>query len=122
MGQGIRTALAMLIADELDVDWSAVRIVQAPADSQYGNQVTGGSVSVRTYYDGMRKAGAVARQMLVDAAAQSWGVEAGACQTEAGHVIHPDGQPKIAYGDLVEEAARMSVPRDVQIKEEAQLR
>jgi isoquinoline 1-oxidoreductase beta subunit len=121
MGQGIRTALAMLVADELDVDWSAVRIVQAPADSKYGNQVTGGSVSIRNYYDGMRKAGATARQMLVEAAAQAWGVKADACRTEAGYVIHPDGNQKLAYGDLVESAADLKVPRDVQLKDKSQL-
>ena len=122
MGQGIRTALAMLVADELDIDWGDVRIEQALADSKYGDQSTGGSLSIKDNYDSVRKAGAVARQMLVNAAAQFWGVEADGCQTEAGHVIHPNRQPKIAYGDLVEEAARMKVPRDVQIKEESQLR
>jgi isoquinoline 1-oxidoreductase beta subunit len=121
MGQGIRTALAMLVADELDVDWNSVRIVQAPADSKYGDQITGGSRSIRSYYDGMRKAGAVARQMLVEAAAQAWGVEADACQTEAGYVIHPDSNQKIAYADLVESAADLKVPRDVQIKDKSQL-
>jgi len=122
MGQGIRTALAMLAADELDVDWSAVRIVQAPADSKYGNQVTGGSLSIRYYYEGMRKAGAVARQMLMDAAAQFWGVEADGCRTEAGYVIHLDGSQKLAYGDLVEVAASLDVPTDVKIKDESQLK
>ena len=122
MGQGIRTALAMLVADEMDIDWGDVRIEQALADSKYGDQSTGGSLSIKDNYDSVRKAGAVARQMLVNAAAQFWGVEADGCQTEAGHVIHPNRQPKIAYGDLVEEAARMKVPRDVQIKEESQLR
>jgi len=65
MGQGIRTALAMLVADELDVDWSSVHIEQAPADKRFGDQVTGGSVSVRNYYTGMRKAGQVAGFMQV---------------------------------------------------------
>jgi len=122
MGQGIRTALAMLAADELDVEWSAVRIEQAPADARYGDQVTGGSVSVSRCYDIMRRAGAVARQMLVNAAAQAWGVEADQCQTEAGRVIHPDGQQTLAYGDLVETAATLEVPTDVQVKDESQLR
>ena len=122
MGQGIRTALAMLVADELDVDWSAVRIVQAPANEQYGDQVTGGSMSIRKYYIGMRKAGATARQMLVEAAAQLWDVKADQCQTESGHVIHPGGRGNLAYGALVEEAARMKVPTNVQIKEDSHLR
>jgi isoquinoline 1-oxidoreductase beta subunit len=120
MGQGIRTALAMLAADELDIDWSDVRIEQAPADPRFGDQVTGGSQSVSSYYSSMRTAGAVARQMLVNAAAQAWGVEAGACQTEAGQVIHPDGEQKISYGDLVEAAASLDVPWGVEGKEPAQ--
>ena len=121
MGQGIRTALAMLVADEMDVDWGNVRIEQAPADLRYGDQSTGGSRSISSYYDDMRKAGAAARQMLVEAAAQAWGVKADECQTEAGHVIHPDGEQKIAYGDLVEAAASLNVPRRVDVKEKAHL-
>ncbi|MBN1454443.1 MAG: xanthine dehydrogenase family protein molybdopterin-binding subunit [Anaerolineales bacterium] len=122
MGQGIRTALAMLVADELDIEWENVRIEQAPADSRYGDQSTGGSRSISSYYDDMRKAGAAARQMLVEAAAQVWGVKADRCQTEAGHVIHPDGQQKIAYGDLVEAAASLKVPWRVDVKEPLHLR
>ncbi|MFL7870353.1 MAG: molybdopterin cofactor-binding domain-containing protein, partial [Anaerolineales bacterium] len=122
MGQGIRTALAMLVADELDVDWENVRIEQALADSKYGDQVTGGSQSISSYYGNMRNAGATARQMLVQAAAQVWGVEAGACQTEAGYVIHPDGGQKIAYGDLVKAAASLDKPKKVEIKEKSHLR
>ncbi len=121
MGQGIRTALAMLVADELDIDWGNVRIEQAPADSKYGDQVTGGSQSISSYYGNMRSAGAVARQMLVNAAAQAWGVEAGSCQTEAGHVIHPDGGQKLAYAELVESAASLDVPKGVEVKEQSHL-
>lgn len=122
MGQGIRTAIAMLIAEELDVQWDAVRIEQAPADLKYGDQVTGGSQSINRYYDGLRKAGAVARQILVNAAAQAWDVEPDQCQTEAGHVIHPDVQQKLAYGDLVEAAANLDLPRGVQVKDKSQFR
>ena len=122
MGQGIRTALAMLVADEMDVDWENVRIEQALADSRYGDQVTGGSQSISSYYGNMRMAGATVRQMLVEAAAQAWDVEAGACQTEAGYVIHPDGGQKIAYGDLIEAAANLNVPKNVEIKEKSHLR
>jgi isoquinoline 1-oxidoreductase beta subunit len=122
MGQGIRTALAMLVADEMDVEWGNVRIEQAPADSRYGDQSTGGSRSISSYYDTMRKAGATARQMLVEAAAQAWGVKAGQCQTEAGFVIHPDGEQKVVYGDLVEAAASLNVPWRVDVKEQSHLR
>jgi isoquinoline 1-oxidoreductase beta subunit len=122
MGQGIRTALAMLVADEMDIVWENVRIEQAPADSRYGDQSTGGSRSISSYYDTMRKAGATARQMLVEVAAQAWGVKADGCQTEAGHVIHPDVEGKLAYGDLVEVAASLNVPRRVDVKEQSHLR
>lgn len=122
MGQGIRTALAMLAADELDIDWANVRIVQADADSKYGDQLTGGSVSVSTYYTGLRSAGARARQMLVNAAARTWGVDAAACQTEAGRVIHPDGQQELAYGKLVETAAGLELPQNAPLKDKSRFK
>ena len=121
MGQGIRTALAMLAADELDVDWVNVRIEQAPADSRYGDQLTGGSVSISGSSGTVRRAGAVARQMLVNAAAQTWGVDAAQCKTAHGQVIHPDGEQKLAYGSLVEAAAKLEIPQDlITLKEKAQ--
>jgi isoquinoline 1-oxidoreductase beta subunit len=110
MGQGIRTALAMLIADELDVTWDQVRIEQAPNDTHFSDQRTGGSVSISKYASVCRQAGAAARQMLVQAAAQAWDVDPGGCQTDAGFVIHPDGQQRTAYGDLVEAAAQLELP------------
>ncbi len=122
MGQGIRTALAMLIADELDVDWSNVRIEQVPADIRYGDQHTGGSVSVSSYYDGMRIAGAKARQMLVSAAAQAWSVDPAQCQTEAGFVVHLDGLQRVEYGNLVEAASALSVPNKYELKQKSNLR
>jgi isoquinoline 1-oxidoreductase beta subunit len=121
MGQGIRTALAMLVADEMDIEWENVRIEQALADPRFGNQITGGSRSISTYYKSMRMAGATARQMLIDAASQVWGVEADGCRTEVGHVVHPDGQQKLAYGDLVEIAANLDLPQKFDLKEEAKL-
>jgi isoquinoline 1-oxidoreductase subunit beta len=122
MGQGIRTAIAMLIAEELDVDWSSVRIEQAPADSQYGDQLTGGSVSSSNHYSGLRLAGAAARRMLVTAAAQAWDVDPAACASEAGFVIHPDGEHSLSYGELVEAAAQIDVPVDVIVKETSAFR
>jgi isoquinoline 1-oxidoreductase subunit beta len=122
MGQGIRTAIAMLLAEEVDVDWSSVRIEQAPADSQYGDQVTGGSVSISTYYSGLLLAGAVARQMLVEAAAHVWEEDPAECQTEAGFVLHPDGSAKLAYGELVEIASRLELPKRTEVKDESQYR
>ena len=123
MGQGIRTALAMLVAEELDVAWSNVRIEQAPADSKYGDQQTGGSVSISTYYGTMRSAGAIVRRMLIEAAAKTWGVVlAGNCTTEPGFVTHPDGQQKLSYGELAEPASKLSLPMGVDTKDDAQLR
>jgi isoquinoline 1-oxidoreductase beta subunit len=121
MGQGIRTALAMLVADEMDIEWENVRIEQALADSRFGDQTTGGSRSISTYYNSMRKAGAAARQMLINAASQVWGVEAYGCRTEAGQVVHSDGQHKLAYGELVEIAAKLDLPKKIELKEQAQL-
>ena len=120
MGQGIRTAIAMLLAEELDIAWDAVRIEQAPADSQYGNQVTGGSVSISTYYSGLLLAGAVARQILLEAAAQGWDVDPAQCQTEAGFVLHPDGETKLPYGALVETASKLDLPKNTKVKDESQ--
>ena len=117
MGQGIRTALAMLVAEELDIDWLSVRIVQADADSRYWDQQTGGSVSVSTYHNIMRQAGATARRMLVEAAAKIWGVEPAQCETEAGFVVHPDGAQKLSYGQLVEAASRINTPTGISPKE-----
>ena len=122
MGQGIRTAIAMLIAEELDVDWSSVRIEQSVTDRKYGDQLTGGSVSISTYYSGIRLAGAVARQMLIEAAADVWDADPAVCKTEAGYVIHPDGQQKIFYGDLVEIAAKRDLPKQTKIKESSQFK
>jgi isoquinoline 1-oxidoreductase beta subunit len=122
MGQGIHTALAMLTAEELDVDWANVRIEQAPTDSQFGDQQTGGSVSISGYYLVMRMAGAKARQLLIKAAAQNWGVEADQCTTQPGFAIHPDGQQKLAYGALVEKAAQIGQPSSMKLKDETRFR
>jgi isoquinoline 1-oxidoreductase beta subunit len=119
MGQGIRTAIAMIVADELDADWSAVRIEQSPVDRAYGDQVTGGSASVSRHYSTLRQAGATARHMLVSAAAQIWGVEPGSCRTEKGWVIHPEGDPRLSYGELVATAIELPIPerREVNLKD-----
>ena len=106
MGQGVRTAIAMILAEELDAEWGNVFVQQADADRRYGDQVTGGSVSVSRHYGVLRQAGAAARQLLVATAAQRWGVEAGLCRTEKGAVISPDESQRLAYGELVEEASK----------------
>lgn len=110
MGQGIRTALAMMIADELDMPWKNVVIEQAPADPAYGDQVTGGSASIATSNLTVRLAGASARWMLVQSAARQWDVDPVECSTEAGFVIHPDGEKKFSYGELVGTASEQELP------------
>src|SRR5438046_8395036 len=80
MGQGVRTSLPMIVAEELGCDWASVTVVQADLDAKYGDQLTGGSLSVRTSYDNLRKAGAAAREMLISAAAREWYVGRSTCR------------------------------------------
>src|SRR5882757_4393297 len=89
IGQGVKTSIPMLLAEELDVDWEKVVITQAALDSKsYGNQVAGGSGAIRSRFEPLRKAGATARAMLVAAAAQQWNVSPDDCSTENGWVFH----------------------------------
>ena len=110
MGQGIRTALAMMIADELDMPWENVQIEQAPADPAYGDQVTGGSASIATSNLTVRLAGSSTRLMLIRAAAEEWAVNPDDCITESGFVIHPDGEQKLSYGELAGAASEQDLP------------
>lgn len=119
MGQGVYTALPMLLAEELDVPWSMVRLEPAPAGAQYNNaifpvQATGGSTSVAQAWQPLREAGARARAMLVAAAAQQWGVDPAECTTEEGRVVH--GRRRVRYGEVAELAATMPVPETVTLK------
>ncbi|MFY7865828.1 molybdopterin cofactor-binding domain-containing protein [Roseateles sp.] len=114
MGQGVLTAIPMMVAEELDADWALVGVEQAPADTAYNNpmfgmQGTGGSTTVRAHWTPLRSAGAAARQMLVAAAADLWKVDAAQLRTERSHVIAPSGK-KIPYGALVERASQQAVP------------
>src|SRR5437773_1050683 len=122
MGQGVTTSLPMLLAEELEADWSKVRIESAPADKAYinpmfGMQGTGGSTSVRAAYTPLRKAGAAAREMLLSAAAETWGVEKSACRAEKGAVIHTPSNRRLTYGQLVAKAATVPLPGDVPLKD-----
>ena len=110
MGQRVDTALPMIVADELEADWGQVRVEHAPLDRGYGDQVTGGSASVSSSWRLLRTAAATARTMLVTAAARIWGVEPGACHAEQGHVVHDETGRRLAYGDLVSDAASLPVP------------
>ena len=118
MGQGVRTALPMVIADELDADWARVGIVPADAHpTKYGRQMTVGSSSVRGGpFTALRRAGAAAREMLVAAAAARWGVPAAECVTERSVVTHRPSGRKAGYGELAEAAARIPVPAAPRLK------
>jgi isoquinoline 1-oxidoreductase beta subunit len=110
IGQGIRTSLPMIIAEELDVDWKKVTVVSAPLAAEYGNQSAGGSTSIPTSYTNMRRIGATARTMMIAAAADIWGVPVSECYADQGVVHHRDSGKTLSYGDLVAKAATMPVP------------
>ena len=116
MGQGVRTSLTSVIADEMDADWSRVTVVQAPGDDAYGNQNTDGSRSIRTIYQPMREMGAMARTMLVAAAAKQWGISTDACKTEQHYVIRTDTDERLFYGDLAISARMESAPSKPKLK------
>ncbi|MEK6572423.1 MAG: molybdopterin cofactor-binding domain-containing protein, partial [Bacteroidota bacterium] len=123
MGQGVRTSLPMIVADELEAYWTKVRIEQAPAHpDKYGSQGTGGSSSVRRSWDMLRKAGATAREMLIAAAAQEWGVEKTSCYANESMVIHKSSVKKVPYGELVDAAAKLPVPADPPLKDSKDFR
>jgi len=118
IGQGVKTSLPLLVAEELDVDWTAVRVEQAGLDTKnFNRQVAGGSSSIRSSWKSFRKAGATARKMLVEAAAATWNVSAGECYTEKGFVIHRPSGRKLSYGKLTEKASQLEVPSDVDLKD-----
>lgn len=117
MGQGVRTSLPMILAEELEADWRQIVIQQAGASTLYGDQTTGGSASVRTTWDPMRKAGAAAREMLIMAAALQWGVPRAACKAENGSVVHSASSRRLSYGELASKAAILPVPTDPPLKQ-----
>jgi isoquinoline 1-oxidoreductase beta subunit len=112
MGQGVKTALPMILAEEMDADWSRVVAIDAELDrAKFGGQGSGGSDSIRAEWDLYRDAGAAVREMLVSAAAETWRVPARDCRTERGWVEHAASRRRLAYGDLAARAARVAVPR-----------
>src|ERR1700686_2531883 len=123
MGQGVYTAIAMILAEELDADFAKVTLEHAPpSDKLYGNppfgiQATGNSNSVRAWWKPLRVAGASARAMLVQAAAQQWHVEPASCTTSNGQVMHADSGRKLSYGELAGAASSQTPPKEVALKD-----
>jgi len=123
-GQGTETSLAMLLAEELECDWSRIRTEFAPINPIYGGALQGtfGSLAIRTSYDPMRRTGAAAREMLVQAAAQRWGVDKSQCRADNGAVINTVTNARLTYGSLADAASKLPVPSAVTLKDPAQFR
>src|SRR5471032_715430 len=117
MGQGAKTALPMIVAEELDVPWGQVTVTQGDLNPAYGRQAAVGSGSTPGNYGALRRAGATARAMLVAAAAQTWSVSANECVTAGGSVIHRASNRRLAYGELAAKAATLPVPAEVPLKD-----
>lgn len=125
MGQGIRTSLALVVADELEAEWSRIRVTQAPADeSRYGSQDTDGSRSMRHFFEPMRRVGAAARMMLAGAAAARWGVPVSELVAERQQVLHRASGRRLSYGELALAAMREPIPapQQIRLKDPAQFR
>lgn len=116
MGQGVKTSLPMLLAEELDVDFVRVRVLQAGADARMADQGSGGSQSVPQSWDQLRRAGAAARQLLMLAAAERWGVAIAELSTDRGQVLHAAGGRRAGYGELAPAAARLKAPDPAGLK------
>jgi isoquinoline 1-oxidoreductase beta subunit len=117
IGQGVKTSLPIIIAEELCVDWKDVNVEFAPVDKKYGRQVAGGSGSITGKFNELRTAGATAREMLITAAAQTWNVPQTECNAEAGTVVHIPSGRKLSYGQLVSKAATLEVPTKPKLKD-----
>src|SRR6266567_503526 len=119
MGQGAQTGLAMILAEELEADWSTVRLGPVPENPAGWSRrmSTGGSTAIRTSWEPLRKAGAAAREMLLDAAATTWKVDRAACRAERGAVVHVPSKRRLTYGKLVTTAAQLPVPKDPPLKD-----
>jgi isoquinoline 1-oxidoreductase subunit beta len=119
MGQGVRTNLPMIVAEEICCDWKKVQVVQADLDAKYGEQLTGGSLSTRTSYINLRKAGAAAREVLISAAAAEWQVSRTDCRAENSTVSHSATQRTLTYAQLLARASTIAPPADPPLKNPA---
>lgn len=118
LGQNIKTSFPMIVAEELDADWSQVKVLQAPLDpTKFERQVTGGSGAVPHSWERLRKAGATARYMLMEAAAKRWNVPATSLTTEKSTVFHAESSRKFTYGELANEASRVPIPAEIKLKD-----
>lgn len=118
LGQNIKTSFPMIVAEELDADWTKVKVKQAALDTKkFDRQLTGGSGAVPHSWERLRKAGATARQMLIEAGAKRWNVSASSVKAENGWVIHTESGKKLTYGELATEASQVAVPAEVKLKD-----
>jgi isoquinoline 1-oxidoreductase beta subunit len=122
MGQGIYTSLPMLLNEELEADWARIRVEASPVDAVYNHTVfgimmTGGSTTTNSEYDRFRKMGAMARIMLIAAAAQSWNADPQSCRAEKSYVIHTPTGRRASYGSLAEAASKIAPPKDIPLKD-----
>src|SRR5437763_6244067 len=124
MGQGSQTGLAMILAEELDADWTTVRLTPVPENPAGWSRrmSTGGSTAIRTSWEPLRKAGAVARAMLIRAAASTWAVAPASCRAERGAVVHGPTKRRLTYGKLVAKAAKLPIPKDPPLKDSKDFR
>jgi isoquinoline 1-oxidoreductase beta subunit len=116
MGTTSRTSVPMILADELDADWKRVKLEQAIGDARYGSQNTDGSHSIREFYEPMRQAGATARMMLTQAAANQWGVPASECKADLHTIVHSPTGRRLGYGELASAASKLPVPKMQELK------
>jgi isoquinoline 1-oxidoreductase subunit beta len=122
MGQGVRTALPMIVAEELSCDWKSVQVLQADLDSRYGEQLTGGSLSVRTSYANLRKAGSAAREVLLSAAAGMWGIDRSECRVANGRIFRARSKDELTFAQVVGSAVGLQPPADPPLKPPADFR
>jgi isoquinoline 1-oxidoreductase subunit beta len=122
MGEGTKTSLPMLVAEELDADWARITVEFSTTDMKYGGQGVGGSDAIRSDWDNLRRIGATARALLIAAAAQQWNVPATDCETTPGAVRHPSSNRAATYGSLAARAATLAIPRDVALRDPSRYR